>query len=230
MTSDYKKIKTAYLSKLKNSRDAFLAGVSSMPPQELINKAQEIALVRLCYEKLLKANEDEMLFLLQFHDPLMVVASDYAATQKQVAADDIFESVLALQDQPDTLQRFPVDPEWLEEDDWAKMHRQLTERVKTCWQAYLKELDGLPLAELVQRFGEINAARCSYEMLTRIQMDSETVQALLRFADPLAVLRDQWIESKDPEQTDDFIDQLSEVVFNCQEYEKIYPLADDLAL
>lgn len=228
--NDFEKNKTAFLDKLKSSLDAFMSGVTVLKPKELIDRAQDIAGVQLCYEKLLKVDEEEMLYLIQFRDPLIAVASGYTVMQKEMAADDIFEVVSTMQDEPDTLKRFPADLDWVEEDDLQKAHDRLTERVEACWQKYMGELDGLPLAELVQRFGEINAARQSHEMFMRIQMDSKTVQALLRFADPLAVLRDVWIDYKDPELTDDFVGLLSDVVFDSMEYEKEYTLAEDARL
>ena len=58
--NDFEKVKAAYLSKLKISRDAFLSGIAGMTPQELISNAHNIAGVQLCYKKLLKANEEEL--------------------------------------------------------------------------------------------------------------------------------------------------------------------------
>lgn len=109
--NDFAKVKTAYLSKLKTSRDAFLSGAAGMTHQELISNAHNIAGVQLCYKKLLKANEEEMLYLLRFRDPLMAVASGYTAMENDVAADDIFETISAMQDNPDTFRQFPQDPE-----------------------------------------------------------------------------------------------------------------------
>ena len=105
--NDFEKVKAAYLSKLKISRDAFLSGIAGMTPQELISNAHNIAGVQLCYKKLLKANEEEMLYLLQFRDPLMAVASGYTVMENDVAADDIFEIITTMQDDPDTFRQFP---------------------------------------------------------------------------------------------------------------------------
>lgn len=150
MQDDFEKVKTAYLSKLKTSQDAFMSGVAGMTPQELISEAQKISGVQLCYKKLLKANEEEMLYLLQFKDPLMVVASGYIAMQNDVAADDIFEIISTMQDDPDTFRRFPQDPEWAERDD-PGLRREFAEKMENCWKAYTDKMSQLSFSELLVR-------------------------------------------------------------------------------
>lgn len=150
MQDDFEKVKTAYLSKLKTSQDAFMSGVAGMTPQELISEAQKISGVQLCYKKLLKANEEEMLYLLQFKDPLMVVASGYIAMQNDVAADDIFEIISTMQDDPDTFRRFPQDPEWAERDD-PDLRREFSEKMENCWKAYTDKMSQLSFSELLVR-------------------------------------------------------------------------------
>ena len=132
--NDFEKVKAAYLSKLKISRDAFLSGIAGMTSQELISNAHNIAGVQLCYKKLLKANEEEMLYLLRFRDPLMAVASGYTAMEDDVAAEDIFETISAMQDDPDTFRRFPQDPEWAERDD-PDLRREFAEKMESCWKS-----------------------------------------------------------------------------------------------
>ena len=47
----------------------------------------------------------------------------------------------------------------------------------------------------------------------KVVSDDESTQVLLRLPDPLKEVRDQWMQSKELEDTDDFICELNSVQF-----------------
>lgn len=201
-----------YNTKLEASRNKFMDEIESMPRHEIISQASRIAAVQACYDELMDADEDEMLYLLQFQDPLMAVVSGYGAMIETVTGDDILEIVYEMQDDPNTLMKFPLDADWAE-PGYTGPQRMLREKVEKCWQTYLSKLNGLSIIELVPRLGEINATRLCYEMLMKVVSDDESTQVLLRLPDPLKEVRDQWMQSKELEDTDDFICELNSVQF-----------------
>lgn len=204
--------RNVYINKLKASRNKFVNEMESLSRHEIISQAARIATVQACYDELMDADEDEMLYLLQFQDPLMAVVSGYSTKVRSATGDDILEIVYKMQEDPNTLMKFPVDEDWAE-PGYTGPQRMLKDKVEQSWQTYLAKLDGLSIAELVPRLGEINATRFCYDMLMRIVSDDESTQVFLRLPDPLEEVRDQWMQSRELEDSDDFICELNRVQF-----------------
>lgn len=217
MQNDFEKVKAAYLSKLKTGRDAFMSGAAGMTSQELIRNAQNIAGVQLCHKKLLKANEEEMLYLLQFRDPLMVVASGYTVMQNDVAADDIFEIISTMQDDPDTFRRFPQDLEWAERDD-PDLRREFTEKMENCWRAYTDRMSQLPFPELLMRGAELKAATDFYNMTKNYSLPLDHVRQLNEYHDPLAVLIGAMLRYRNHDELDDMFSVIENIIGNPHEF------------
>lgn len=217
MKDDFEKVKAAYLSKLKTSRDTFLSGIAGMTPQELISNAHNIAGVQLCYKKLLKANEEEMLYLLRFRDPLMAVASGYTAMENDVAAEDIFETISAMQDDPDTFRRFPQDPEWAERDD-PGLRREFAEKMESCWKSYTDKMSRLSFPELLVRGAELKSAAEFYSMTKNYSLPLGHVRQLNEYHDPLAVLIGAALRYCSQEELDDMFSVIENVIGNPYEF------------
>ena len=215
--SDFAKVKTAYLSKLKTSRDAFRSGIAGMTPQKLISNAHNIAGVQLCYKKLLKANEDEMLYLLRFRDPLMAVASGYTAMENDVAADDIFETISAMQDNPDTFRQFPQDPEWAERDD-PGLRREFAEKMENCWKTYTDKMSRLSFPELLVRGAELKSAAEFYSMTKNYSLPLDHVRQFNEYHDPLAVLIGAALRYCGQEELDDMFSVIENIIGNPHEF------------
>ena len=82
----------------------------------------------------------------------------------------------------------------------------LRQKIELWWSEYQAELLQSPAAELFSRAGEITAAQFCHEQLTE-SLDSyaiEDLEYLLRFDDPLTVVRDQWMAEQEVDLSDEF--------------------------
>lgn len=70
--------------------------------------------------------------------------------------------------------------------------KKLKERLKANYEAYISELQGKPAAEIIEMASEIAAARFIYGELVAEGAFGEYAGYLLRFENPLEVLRDNW--------------------------------------
>lgn len=87
-----------------------------------------------------------------------------------------------------------------------EVRETLRRKIELRWNEYRAELLQSPAAELFSRAGEITAAQFCHEQLTE-SLDShaiEDLEYLLRFDDPLAVVRDQWMAEQDVDLSDEF--------------------------
>lgn len=71
--------------------------------------------------------------------------------------------------------------------------RKLKERLKANYEAYIQRLGQKPAGELIEMASEIAAAKFIYEELMAEWAAGEYADYLLRFEDPLEVLRDNWL-------------------------------------
>ena len=82
----------------------------------------------------------------------------------------------------------------------------LRRKIELRWSEYQAELLQFPAAELFSRAGEIAAAQFCHEQLTEY-LDCyaiEDLEYLLRFGDPLTVVRDQWMAEQNVDLSDEF--------------------------
>lgn len=185
-------IKEAYRAKLTKGWRELVDGSSL--DEKIVEKIKKTAAAAACYQSLMsEEDEDYMLYLLRFKDPLGIVADGYLATLEMAVEEDLYQIVNDLMDAPGTDFKYPLDPEWAEKD--VLLLLAFREKMEQNWQDYLASLDGLPMAGLARRLGEINATRICYEAMRDIWPDQEIVRELNRYADPLALLRDIWLEN-----------------------------------
>ena len=71
--------------------------------------------------------------------------------------------------------------------------RKLKERLKACYGAYIRQLRQKPAEELIEMASEIAAAKFTYKVVTAEGAFGEYAGYLLRFENPLEVLRENWL-------------------------------------
>ena len=196
MQIDKRKVRSAYLNKLKDSWQKYNSWLENASSPVLIERCREIAAVRACYDALSKrpASKEEMLYLLRFRDPLMAVKHVYLTMQEDVLAEDVFEVVAVMQDVPDTDSHFALDEEWAERDD-PELRKAFREKVERCWNWFCDDIQDCTPLELLNRARKLEAARTSYILLKKPALPLECIQYLIRFKDPLRVTYEEWLES-----------------------------------
>jgi len=106
--------------------------------------------------------------------------------------------------------------------DQKKLEKKLREKIETNYRSYIQQLQTKPASDLIEQAGEIAAAKLVYEEL----MDGcgpECSEYLLRFENPLEVVRDQWLN----EQNVSHDEEMSHVLWNIVDKgdaERIYEL------
>lgn len=104
----------------------------------------------------------------------------------------------------------------------------LRRKTELRWSEYEAETLRTPAAELFSRAGEIAIAQFCHEQLTEY-LDCyaiEDLEYLLRFEDPLAVVRDQWASRQECDPSHEFKEMLAELQ-DDQTLERDYPLDAD---
>ena len=104
----------------------------------------------------------------------------------------------------------------------------LRQKIELRWSEYEAEMLRFPAAELFSRAGEIAAAQLCHEQLTEY-LDCyaiEDLEYLLRFEDPLAVVRDQWASRQEFDPSHEFKEMLAELQ-DAQTLERDYLLDAD---
>ena len=89
----------------------------------------------------------------------------------------------------------------------------LREKLDRNWNAYLNELDGHSKGVLIGKSDEITAARFVYNELYGGGCPENYMEYLLRFENPLEVVRDQWIS----EQSVDFSEELNHALWSLMD-------------
>jgi hypothetical protein len=106
--------------------------------------------------------------------------------------------------------------------DQKKLEKKLREKIEANYRSYIQQLQTKPASDLIEQAGEIAAAKLVYEEL----MDGcspEYTEYLLRFENPLEVVRDQWLN----EQNVSHDEEMSHVLWNIvdkADAEQIYEL------
>lgn len=104
----------------------------------------------------------------------------------------------------------------------------LRRKTELRWSEHQAETLRTPAAELFSRAGEIAIAQFCHEQLTEY-LDCyaiEDLEYLLRFEDPLAVVRDQWASRQECDPSHEFKQMLAELQ-DDQTLEQDYPLDAD---
>lgn len=106
----------------------------------------------------------------------------------------------------------------------------LLQKLKERWSQYSVEMLQRPSTEIFERADEIAVARFCYEQLTEssISYPVEYLEYLLRFKDPLSVVRDQWVSEQNVDYSDEFEHALW-TIQNSQDAEQDYPLDPERA-
>ena len=87
-----------------------------------------------------------------------------------------------------------------------EVREALRQKIDLRWNEYQAEVLQSSHADIFSRAGEITAAQFCHEQLTE-SLDShaiEDLEYLLRFDDPLTVVRDQWMAEQNVDLSDEF--------------------------
>ena len=106
--------------------------------------------------------------------------------------------------------------------DQKKLEKKLREKIEANYRSYIQQLQTKPSSDLIEQAGEIAAAKLVHEELMD-GCDPEYSEYLLRFENPLEVVRDQWLN----EQNVSHDEEMSHVLWNIVDKgdaEQIYEL------
>ena len=109
-----------------------------------------------------------------------------------------------------------------------KVREALRQKIELRWNQYQAEMLRSPAAEIFSRAEEIAIAQFCHEQLTEY-LDCyaiEDLEYLLRFEDPLAVVRDQWASRQECDPSHEFKQMLADLQ-DEQTLEQDYPLDVD---
>ena len=106
-----------------------------------------------------------------------------------------------------------------------EVREALRQKLRERWSEYSAEMLQRPSTEIFERADEIAAARFCCDQLTEssISYSVEYLEYLLRFEDPLSVVRDQWVSEQNVDYSDEFEHALW-TIQNSQDAEQDYPL------
>lgn len=77
-----------------------------------------------------------------------------------------------------------------------EIRKKLQDRLEANYQAYIRQLQSKPAPDLIEQATEIAAAKLVYGELRDCDFPAESLEYLLRFENPLEVVRDQWLEEQ----------------------------------
>lgn len=105
------------------------------------------------------------------------------------------------------------------------IRQALRQKLKDRWSEYSARMLLRPPSEIFERADEIAAARFCYDQLTEnlTSYPVEYLEYLLRFEDPLSVVRDQWVSEQNVDYSDEFEHALW-TIQNERAAEQDYPL------
>lgn len=76
------------------------------------------------------------------------------------------------------------------------IRNQLNARLDENYEAYLRDLGTLDSRQLIERVEEVSASKLVYGELKDGRFNVDYLEYLLRFENPLAVVRDQWLDEQ----------------------------------
>ena len=94
-----------------------------------------------------------------------------------------------------------------------EVREALRQKLRGRWSEYSAEMLQRPSTEIFELAAEIAAARFCYDELTEnlTSYPAEYLEYLLRFEDPLAVVRDQWASRQEFDPSHEFKEMLAEL-------------------
>ncbi|AEY67577.1 DUF3848 domain-containing protein [Clostridium sp. BNL1100] len=79
--------------------------------------------------------------------------------------------------------------------DRKKLEKKLQERIEANYRTYIQQLQSKPASELIEQAAEIAAAKLVYEELME-GCSTDYTEYLLRFENPLELVRDHWMDEQ----------------------------------
>lgn len=188
-------------------------------PAQLINMAEEIMATRLIHDNLLDTIHDgDAAFLLQLDDPLDRMSSRWISENglDAVHEDELLHCVESLREE------LALAPPMIE------VFRQ---RIEDNYNRFLKEWGRLDVPALINKSAEIAATRKCFRGLCDMGFTDSELQYLLRFQNPLEMIRDQYLErTKSPAITPlagDDLEVLMEHLLDTRDLDGDYPLMEE---
>lgn len=104
----------ALCEKLRRNLHDYQQGLLQLTPGVLIGRADEIAATNLCFNELVsdEPEVEEMMFLLQFENPLEVLRDQWQQEQNMDYTDEFFGMLTSLQEGGNAESLYALDPEW----------------------------------------------------------------------------------------------------------------------
>lgn len=93
--------------------------------------------------------------------------------------------------------------------DKQEIVQKLKEKFEDNYHSYLRDLQGMNIHELIEKAEEIAATKQVYQELKDGGYNVDYLEYLLRFRNPLEVVRDQWLK----EQGDIFAEDMGHVLW-----------------
>jgi len=78
--------------------------------------------------------------------------------------------------------------------DRKEIEKKLRDKLEANYQMYIRQLQNKPSADLIEQAAEIAAAKLVYEELKDVGNNPDYLEYLLRFENPLEVVRDAWLD------------------------------------
>ena len=80
--------------------------------------------------------------------------------------------------------------------DRKKLEKKLQDKLEANFRSYIQQLQSKPAPDLIEQAAEIAAAKLVYEELIDGGYSPDFMEYLLRFENPLEVVRDQWLDEQ----------------------------------
>lgn len=87
--------------------------------------------------------------------------------------------------------------------DRKEIEKKLREKLEANYRAYIQQLQTKPTADLIEQAAEIAAAKLVFEELRDGGYNPDYLEYLLRFQNPLEVVRDQWLNENNVTHSDE---------------------------
>lgn len=114
MTED--EVREALRQKLRDRWSKYSAEMLQRPSAEILERADEIAAARFCYNQLTESSisysAEYLEYLLRFEDPLSVVQAQWISAQNVDYSDEFEHALWMIQNDSTAEQDYPLDPEW----------------------------------------------------------------------------------------------------------------------
>jgi hypothetical protein len=107
--------------------------------------------------------------------------------------------------------------------DEKEIIHKLNEKLEDNYDAYMRDLGGMESQELIDRAEEIAASKLVYGELKDGGYYMDYLEYLLRFENPLEVVRDQWIDEQNVAHDDEMMHVLW-TISDKGDAERIYEL------